>query len=329
MAIIKNKGRCNYLFSMVLLCTSFFINAAAFADETDRADFLYTFMKNSYGFSEDRELNKYVRSISDKLASASKSNVEFKEIVIVSTPDVFAFTNYNYIFITAGLIAVLENEAELAAIIGHELSHIISDHKSQRIKIIEQLAEFSAQHQSQNNHIANDLSRTYELLELQRVRREFEKQADKQALIYLLSSNYNPYAYMSALKKLEQSSHLFYEEEKNRSQILSDLLNTHPRFVTRIDVLNQLLNEYNASNVTYRQDSGKFKRVTDGMLIFSENQNKNKTKIILRYANSAGLIDRLENENYIEYILLLNNVDSVEELQKRKIVKTIVREPGL
>ena len=77
----------------------------------------------------DKALNDYVNRIGQQLAVVShRSKLKF-EFKVVDSTDVNAFAlPGGFIYITRGLLAYLNSEAELAAVLGHEIGHVTARH---------------------------------------------------------------------------------------------------------------------------------------------------------------------------------------------------------
>ena len=77
----------------------------------------------------DKALNDYVTRIGQQLAAVShRSKLKF-EFKVVDSTDVNAFAlPGGFIYITRGLLAYLNSEAELAAVLGHEIGHVTARH---------------------------------------------------------------------------------------------------------------------------------------------------------------------------------------------------------
>ncbi len=78
---------------------------------------------------KDAELNAYVNRIGQKLAAVShRPGLQFQFKVVDSTSvNAFALPG-GFIYITRGLLAYLNSEAELAAVLGHEIGHVTARH---------------------------------------------------------------------------------------------------------------------------------------------------------------------------------------------------------
>jgi len=95
------------------------------AKEIDIGEQQYAPMRQSQGgdYVVDEELTKYISEIGQKLAAASdrKLPYEFK-VLNSSVPSAWALPG-GKIVINRGLLTELKDEAELAAVIGHEIVH--------------------------------------------------------------------------------------------------------------------------------------------------------------------------------------------------------------
>jgi predicted Zn-dependent protease len=81
------------------------------------------------GFYRDRELEDYVQSVGMRLARVShRPNLNYRYRVLNSSvPNAFALPG-GYIVINRGLLVGLSNEAEMAAVLGHETGHVTAKH---------------------------------------------------------------------------------------------------------------------------------------------------------------------------------------------------------
>lgn len=74
-------------------------------------------------------LTNYANGVLDKLKAASDQDLDHIQIYTLKSNEVNAFaTHQGVIFITVGLIGQLENEAQLAFILSHELTHVLEKH---------------------------------------------------------------------------------------------------------------------------------------------------------------------------------------------------------
>ncbi len=95
-----------------------------------------------YGIYQDPELTAYVNRIGEKVLQQSHlrrpdTPAEFKNTPftfrVLDSPIVNAFAlPGGFVYVTRGLMTHLENEAQLAVVLGHEVGHVAARHSSQR-----------------------------------------------------------------------------------------------------------------------------------------------------------------------------------------------------
>lgn len=99
-------------------------------------------IQNQYGVYEDKELQKYVDKVAQKVLAESHirrpdtpkkfRTTEF-EFRVLDSPVINAFAlPGGYVYVTRGLMAHLNNEAQLAVVLGHEIGHVEARHASQQ-----------------------------------------------------------------------------------------------------------------------------------------------------------------------------------------------------
>jgi predicted Zn-dependent protease len=82
-----------------------------------------------YGRYEDEALQAYVNDIGQKIAAVShRPNLQYT-FTILDSDQVNAFAlPGGYVYITRGIMAYLNSEAELVAVLGHEVGHVTARH---------------------------------------------------------------------------------------------------------------------------------------------------------------------------------------------------------
>ena len=189
------------------------------------------------GVYDDPELAAYVARIGKKLAATSEMpDLDFT-FTVLNSPVVNAFAlPGGYVYVTRGLIALAENEAELAAVIAHEIGHITARHSAERYSrgaainlgaiLLGALT---------NSEAVFDLAGLGSQLYLKSYSREQEIQADSLGVRYLARAGYETGAMASFLKKLGNAARLQAEiAGARRDPDVIDLMSTHPRTTERV-----------------------------------------------------------------------------------------------
>src|SRR6185369_398578 len=86
-----------------------------------------------YGAVDDAKLQAYVNELGQRLAAQSHRPSLPWTFTVLDSPEINAFAlPGGYVYVTRGIMAYLENEAELAGVMGHEIGHVTARHAAQR-----------------------------------------------------------------------------------------------------------------------------------------------------------------------------------------------------
>jgi predicted Zn-dependent protease len=88
-------------------------------------------VRREMGVYRDDELQRYVNAIGQRLARGSHRSQLQWHFAVVDQPAVNAFAlPGGYIYLTRGILPFLDNEAELAGVLGHEIGHVTARHSA-------------------------------------------------------------------------------------------------------------------------------------------------------------------------------------------------------
>jgi predicted Zn-dependent protease len=91
-------------------------------------------VEQTMGLLRDAKLEPYVRAIGEKLAAVSDLPGGPWHFMVVDVPDPNAFAlPGGFIYVTRGLVTLVNSEDELAGVMGHEIAHVTARHSSKRI----------------------------------------------------------------------------------------------------------------------------------------------------------------------------------------------------
>lgn len=97
-------------------------------------------MRKDYPAAKNAELQKYISDLGMKIVRANKleGNPYNYNFTVVDVADVNAFAMpAGTVFVTAPLIAMASNEAELAGVVSHEIGHVVARHTAERMYAME------------------------------------------------------------------------------------------------------------------------------------------------------------------------------------------------
>jgi hypothetical protein len=166
----------------------------------------------SPGLVSNRSLVKYVNLIAAKLGAASPwYDVPLKVFVLKGDePRAYAIPG-GYIFLGKGLIDLCEDEAELAAVIGHEMTHLAARHamseefqRRNRVRMDEAFSELEEELGQKPDSSESDLEEmiqeAYDEVVKPRLQ-VYEEEADRGAVLLLAAVGYDPKAVSDIVKK--------------------------------------------------------------------------------------------------------------------------------
>ncbi len=184
------------------------------------------------GRIDDESLQNYINSIGQKIARISHKPsweyhfvaVEDKSINALALPG-------GYIFVTKGMLEKLTTEAQLAALLAHEIVHVTARHSSAAISRQMGLSFLLFGLSAAGAKIPQDAGRATKLaLQLIGLKysREHEREADVAGLDYMVVAGYNPYGAVELQQMLQR-------QDKVRP---AEFLSTHPSSENRTISLN-------------------------------------------------------------------------------------------
>ncbi len=191
---------------------------------------------------EDPKLSGYIAAIGGRLAAASELPDTQFTFTVLNSPIVNAMAlPGGYVYVTRGLLALAQNEAEAAGVIGHEIGHVVARHTAARISRV-RVTQFGliglAVLGSATGLPAGTgrLANTLASLQLQGFSREQEFEADTLGIRYMSRVGYDPEAMATFLSQLRAHSGLRAKIAGRPADSVDqfDIMATHPRTIERI-----------------------------------------------------------------------------------------------
>ncbi len=178
------------------------------------------------GEVNDPALQAYVGKVGKKLAAVShRPQLPYRFVVLNdSTPNAFAVPG-GAIAITRGLLVGMENEAQLAAVLGHEIGHVTARHAAQGIQrgmllnlgviiLGEATGGYSAIARQGGQLAATLIDNSYS--------REQESESDRLGIDYMVRAGYSPFG------SVQLQEFLLKQSGEHDPAWLAGLFRTHP-----------------------------------------------------------------------------------------------------
>ena len=195
-------------------------------------------VEQSIGFYKDAAVNAYVAGIGKRMAAESERPNLPWEFHVVDDAAVNAFAiPGGFIYVTRGLMASINNEAELAGVIGHEIAHVTHRHSVQQISK-SQLAQLGL---GIGSILSSDIAKFGQIagaglgLLFLKYGRDAENQADASGFRYALGENYDVREMPNVFATLGRLS------AASGAGKLPEWLSTHPDPGNRIERLEKLI----------------------------------------------------------------------------------------
>lgn len=187
------------------------------------------------GAYDDPELARYIDSIGQLLARTSEMPDLPFTFTVLNTDTINAFAlPGGYVYVTRGLVALANNEAEIAGVLGHEIGHITGRHSAQRYSQAMAVGLGSALLGAVLG-VGGDIAALGSQLYIQSFSREQEFEADVLGIRYLSRAGYHPQAMASFLGNMQRADELEARlEQRPPAGDQFSFMSTHPRTVDRV-----------------------------------------------------------------------------------------------
>jgi len=219
----------------------------------------------------------------NKLAAVSHRSGLAWHFTVVNSPVVNAFAiPGGYVYLTRGILAYLNNEAELAGVMGHEIGHVTARHSVRQITR-QQLAQFGlgvgGVLSPTFGQLGNLAESSLGLLFL-RFSRDDERQADRLGVEYAARAGFDPREIANFFEVLKQLSAV------NDRETIPGWLSTHPdppeRVTTTRELAQQWIRDLGLTSDRMQIQRDDHLRAIDG-IVFGDNPREGFTEGDLFY----------------------------------------------
>ncbi|PIU32679.1 MAG: hypothetical protein COT06_01415, partial [Syntrophobacteraceae bacterium CG07_land_8_20_14_0_80_61_8] len=204
---------------------------------------LYTQM--SEGLLQDDLLQRYVQSVGRRLAAVGHRPEMPYEFNVVNSSELNAYAlPGGKISITRGLVSRMQNEAQLASVLAHEIGHVAALHPSAGYtrQVLAQVITTAglAALQAANIQGADLIAQGGQLvtnLTLMKYSRDQEREADELGMEYMVKAGYSPQGFVQAMQ-------LLMDEKRQRPGALEAFMSSHPLTDERVATASQRAAQY-------------------------------------------------------------------------------------
>jgi predicted Zn-dependent protease len=203
------------------------------------------FEKEFGGLYDDPQVQQYVNNVGTSLVQYAGRRELPWQFRVVDSDQINAFAlPGGYVYITRGLLGNLENEAQLASILGHEIGHVVERHSVQQIQRAQGAQFIPIFAGLFGGGLAGDAAGAVTKPGLMKYGRDQEREADYRGLTYMTRGGYDPEGIVQAMEIMQRAS--------GGGGRTPEFLSTHPNPGNRIEYLSDAINKTEAQQAGAR-----------------------------------------------------------------------------
>ena len=196
-----------------------------------------------YGKVQDQALNNYINNTGKKMAAHThRSNMPYSFRAVNATyVNAYAFPGGS-IAVTRGILLSLENEAELASLLGHELGHVNARHTAQQMSkgvltqaVVGGISVLAGTQGAMYGQLASQLGTISAGALLASYSRDNEREADALGMQYMVGTGYGSEGFIGLMDILQSLG-------KHKPSAIELMFATHPmseeRYKTAVNTAN-------------------------------------------------------------------------------------------
>ncbi len=196
-------------------------------------------LKKFGGVYDDPELSGYIAEVGGRLSANSELPQLRWTFSVLDNPTVNAFAvPGGYVYITRGMLAVANDEAEVAAVLGHEIGHVTARHSAQRVtqaqtmNVVGLLATIGAAAAGVDPGAVGQAVGIAGRGALASFSRSQETEADRLGIRYITRAGYDGRGQADVLRRLEAEKQI--QAKLTGRSVGGGFFSTHPNTPDRI-----------------------------------------------------------------------------------------------
>ncbi len=180
-------------------------------------------------------LNDYVNLVGTVVAQQSPRYTELPfRFAVLDTDEINAFAAPGgYIFVTRGALELMESEAELAGVLGHEIAHVDQKHVLEQVRKGNMITG-AASENDLDGPVMDKAVETLAGVIFKGLDRGSELESDSLGMLYAAAAGYRPDGLVTFVRRLQAN-----ETSPRRGRFLSEMRATHPAAADRVAALDR------------------------------------------------------------------------------------------
>ncbi len=241
----------------------------------------------------DPAITEYVNRIGQNLVRNSDSRVPFT-IKVLDNGEVNAFAlPGGFFYVDSGLILAADNEAELAAVMAHEIAHVAARHATKNMTKQQIWNMASIPLMFIGGPAAYAIAEVASIavpLGFLKFSRDAEREADMLGLQYDYAAGYDPQAFVQFFEKLKA-------EEKKKHSKIARMFSTHPMNSERINAAQNEIRTYLPDRDSYLVDTSDFEAMKTRLIALQGGSRmtvdgeRQRPVLLKRTSSDVGIAD--------------------------------------
>ena len=242
---------------------------------------------------QDTQIIAYVRSVADRLVPPGVAGAVSFRFYIARDPMVNAFALPNgSIYLNVGLLARLENEAQLAHVLSHEIAHVVQRHSLQQLR--NRRPTVVAANVADLLLFGTSIAYLPAIGALASHSRESEAEADRAALEYMSRAGY----------PLEEADQLFklLQELKQKESAWGSVYSSHPDNTQRAQATREILDSGRLpTNAGGANRANEYLALRDALILENVRLKLNIRQYQLAADAADGALAKSQNPSWLHY----------------------------
>lgn len=205
----------------------------------------------------DPTVTEYVNRIGQNLVRNSDAKVPFT-IKVMASEEINAFAlPGGFLYVNSGLVLFAENEAELAAVMAHEIAHVAARHATRQMTRSHMFNMASVPLVFVSGGAGLVLQEAMDIatpLGKTKFSRNFEREADYLGVEYVYKAGYDPEAFVSFFERVEKL-------QRRRAGRVARAFSTHPQTSDRVNKIQHEIENILPARSTYVLSTSEFDEV--------------------------------------------------------------------
>lgn len=269
-------------------------------------------LSSDYGISQDEKINQYVSTVGKGLlAGVHRPSMPYSfKCVNATYINAYAFPG-GTIAATRGILLKLDNEAELASLLGHELGHVNARHTAEQVSkgqlsslLIGGLSIAAGTQGSALGELTQQLGALSQGLFLSKYSRDNEREADALGNEYMVKAGYPSRGFVGLMEMLDS----LHKEKPNSASMM---FSTHPMSSERLDAAvqrekgqYQYSKEYSLNRERYMDNTASLRQKKEAIELLQEGEKHLAAKDYDKAENTIRKSIDKSKEDYTAHVVM-------------------------